>query len=39
MRKKYKIYDRVTKVFLGIVEISATEKSKYANDFILKEVM
>jgi hypothetical protein len=37
--RKYKIYDKVTKTFLGIVEISATEKSRYAEDFILREVM
>jgi len=37
--KKYKVYDKVTKRFLGIMEISITEKSRYVTDFILKEVM
>lgn len=36
--RKYKVFDKETKVFLGVVEISTTEnKSKY-EDFILKEV-
>lgn len=37
--KKYKIYGKATKAFLGIVEISANEKSRYTNNFILREVM
>lgn len=37
--RKYKVYDKATKTFLGIIEISATEKSKYVENFILREVM
>lgn len=37
--KKYKVYDKVTKRFLGIMEIPTAEKSRYLEDFILREVM
>lgn len=37
--RKYKVYDKVTKRFLGIMEIPTTEKSRYLEDFILREVM